>query len=88
MKELKKEREVLVGATFYADNVDPNAEGLPDLLRDKFEQEVDRNKIFFSICIPGDNNKINLKDVAKENNDLKHQVKFWQDLYLKAINPR
>lgn len=88
MKELKKEREVLVGATFYADNVDPNAEGLPDLLRDKFEQEVDRNKIFFSICIPGDNNKINLEDVAKENNDLKHQVKFWQDLYLKAINPK
>jgi hypothetical protein len=88
MKELRKEREVLVGATFYADNVDPNAEGLPDLLRDKFEQEVDRNKIFFSICIPGDNNKINLEDVAKENNDLKHQVKFWQDLYLKAIDPR
>jgi hypothetical protein len=85
MKELKKEREVLVGATFYADNVDPNAEGLPDLLRDKFEQEVDRNKIFFSICIPGDNNKINLEEVVKTNNDLKHQVKFWQELYLKAI---
>ena len=88
MKELKKEREVLVGATFYADNVDPNAEGLPDLLRDKFEQEVDRNKIFFSICIPGDNNKINLEEVVKANNDLKHQVKFWQELYLKAINPK
>ena len=85
MKELKKEREVLVGATFYADNVDPNAEGLPDLLRNKFEQEVDRNKIFFSICIPGDNNKINLEEVVKDNNDLKHQVKFWQELYLKAI---
>ena len=87
MKELKKEREVLVGATFYADNVDPNAEGLPDLLRNKFEQEVDRNNIFFSICIPGDNNKINLEDVIKQNNDLLHQVKFWQELYLKAIDP-
>ena len=54
MKELRKEREVLVGATFYVDKVDPSAENLPDLLRDKFEQEVDRNKIFFSICIPGD----------------------------------
>ena len=31
MKDLKKEREVLVGATFYVDGVDPNAEGLPDL---------------------------------------------------------
>jgi len=85
MKEIKKEREVLVRATFYVDKIDPNAEGLPDLLRDKFEQEVDRNKIFFSICIPGDNNKINLEEVVKDNNDLKHQVKFWQELYLKAI---
>ena len=85
MKELKKEREVLVGATFYVDKIDPNAEGLPDLLRNKFEQEVDRNKIFFSICIPGDNNKINLEEVVKDNNDLKHQVKFWQELYLKVI---
>ena len=88
MKELKKEREVLVGATFYVDKIDPNAEGLPDLLRNKFEQEVNRNNIFFSICIPGDNNKINLEEVVKNNNDLKHQVKFWQELYLKAINPK
>ena len=74
----------MVGATFYADNVDPNAEGLPDLLRNNFEQEVDRNNIFFSICIPGDNNKINLEDVVQNNTDLKHQVNFWQELYLKA----
>tara|TARA_R110002072_G_scaffold299490_1_gene475165 strand:- start:194 stop:478 length:285 start_codon:yes stop_codon:yes gene_type:complete len=86
MKDLKKEREVLVGATFYVDNVDPNAEGLPDLLRDKFEQEVDKNKIFFSICIPGENNQINLEKLAEENNDLRYQVKFWQELYLKAIS--
>ena len=86
MKELKKEREVLVGATFYVDNVDPNAEGLPDLLRDKFQQEVDKNKIFFSICIPGENNQINLEKLAEENNDLRYQVKFWQELYLKAIS--
>ena len=88
MKELRKEREVLVGATFYVDNVDPNAEGLPDLLRDKFQQEVDKNKIFFSICIPGEKNQINLEKLAEENNDLRHQVKFWQDLYLKAIDPK
>jgi hypothetical protein len=86
MKDLKKEREVLVGATFYVDNVDPNAQGLPDLLRDKFEQEVDKNKIFFSICIPGENNQINLEKLAEENNDLRYQVKFWQELYLKAIS--
>lgn len=86
MKDLRKEREVLVGATFYVDNVDPNAEGLPDLLRDKFEQEVDKNKIFFSICIPGENNQINLEKLAEENNDLRYQVKFWQELYLKAIS--
>tara|TARA_R110002049_G_scaffold295175_1_gene482371 strand:- start:411 stop:695 length:285 start_codon:yes stop_codon:yes gene_type:complete len=86
MKELRKEREVLVGATFYVDNVDPNAQGLPDLLRDKFEQEVDKNKIFFSICIPGDNNQIDLEKLAEENNDLRYQVKFWQELYLKAIS--
>ena len=86
MKDLRKEREVLVGATFYVDNVDPNAEGLPDLLRDKFQQEVDKNKIFFSICIPGDNNQINLEKLAEENNDLRYQVKFWQELYLKAIS--
>ena len=86
MKELRKEREVLVGATFYVDNVDPNAEGLPDLLRDKFQQEVDKNKIFFSICIPGENNQINLEKLAEENNDLRYQVKFWQELYLKAIS--
>jgi len=86
MKDLKKEREVLVGATFYVDNVDPNAEGLPDLLRDKFEQKVDKKKIFFSICIPGDNNQINLEKLAEENNDLRYQVKFWQELYLKAIS--
>ena len=88
MKELKKEREVLVGATFYVDKVDPNAESLPDLLRDKFEQEVDRNNIFFSLCIPGDNNKIDIKEMVKQNNDLLHQVKFWQELYLKAIDPK
>ena len=44
------------------------------------------NKIFFSICIPGDNNKINLEELVTKNNDLKHQVTFWQELYLKAIN--
>lgn len=85
MKELRKERGVLVGATFYVDKVDPNAENLPDLLRDKFEQEVDKNKIFFSICIPGDNSKVDLKKIVEENNDLRYQIKFWQDLYLKAI---
>ena len=87
MTELKKEREVLVQALFYVDAVDPNAANIPDLLRDKFETEVDRNKIFFSICIPGDNNKIDLENVVEENNDLLHKVKFWQELYLKAINP-
>lgn len=87
MTELKKEREVLVQALFYVDAVDPNAANIPDLLRDKFETEVDRNKIFFSICIPGDNNKIDLKNVVEQNNDLLHKVKFWQELYLKAINP-
>ena len=66
----------------------PNAEGLPDLLRDKFEQEVDRNKIFFSICIPGDNNQIDLEKLAEENNDLRYKVNLWQELYLKAINPK
>ena len=30
----------------------------------------------------------NLEEVVKDNNDLKHQVKFWQELYLKAINPK
>ena len=87
MTELKKEREVLVQALFYVDAVDPNAANIPDLLRDKFETEVDRNKIFFSICIPGDNNKIDLENVVEQNNDLLHKVKFWQELYLKAINP-
>jgi hypothetical protein len=87
MTELKKEREVLVQALFYVDAVDPNAANIPDLLRDKFETEVDRNKIFFSICIPGDNNKIDLENVVEQNNDLLHKVKFWQELYLKAIDP-
>ena len=88
MTELKKEREVLVQAKFYVDGVDPNAANLPDLLRDKFETEVNRNNIFFSICIPGDNSKINLEDIVKQNNDLLHKVKFWQELYLKAIDPK
>ena len=87
MTELKKEREVLVQALFYVDAVDPNAANIPDLLRDKFETEVDRNKIFFSIFIPGDNNKIDLENVVEQNNDLLHKVKFWQELYLKAIDP-
>lgn len=87
MTELKKEREVLVQALFYVDAVDPNAANIPDLLRDKFETEVDRNKIFFSICIPGDNNKIDLENVVEQNNDLLHKVKFWQELYLKTIDP-
>ena len=87
MKELKQEREVLVQALFYVDAVDPNAANIPELLRDKFETEVDRNKIFFSICIPGDNNKIDLENVVEQNNDLLHKVKFWQELYLKAIDP-
>ena len=87
MKELKQEREVLVQAKFYADGVDPNAANLPDLLRDKFETEVDKNNIFFSICIPGDNRKIDIEEIIKQNNDLLHKVKFWQELYLKAINP-
>ena len=85
MSELKKEKEVLVQATFYVDEVDPGAANLPDLLREKFETEVDRNKIFFSICIPGDNNEIDLEKLIEENNDLLHKVKFWQELYLKAI---
>ena len=55
---------------------------------EKFEKDVDMNKIFFSICIPGDNNKINLEELVTKNNDLKHQVTFWQELYLKAINPK
>lgn len=88
MKELKKEREVLVQAKFYVDKVDPNAPNIPDLLRDKFEAEVDRNNIFFSICIPGDNRKIDIEEIIKQNNDLLHQVKFWQELYLKAIDPK
>ena len=67
--------------------MDPNAANIPDLLREKFETEVDRNKIFFSICIPGDNNEIDLEKLIEENNDLLHKVKFWQELYLKAINP-
>jgi hypothetical protein len=88
MKELKQEREVLVQAKFYLDKVNPNAANLPDLLRDKFETEVKRNNIFFSICIPGDNSKINLEDIVQQNNDLLHQVKFWQELYLKAIDQK
>ena len=31
MKDLKKEKEVLVQALFYMDGVDPNAADLPDL---------------------------------------------------------
>ena len=81
MKELKKEREVLVGATFYVDGVDPNAEGLPDLLRDKFEQEVDRNKIFFSICIPGDNNQIDLEKLITKNVEVDGGVEGVDDNY-------
>ena len=88
MKELKQEREVLVQAKFYLDKVDPNAANLPDLLRDKFETEVDRNNIFFSICIPGSSSNIKLKDIVQQNNDLLHKVKFWQELYLKAIDPK
>ena len=65
MKELKKEREVLVQAKFYVDKVDPNAPNIPDLLRDKFEAEVDRNNIFFSICIPGDNRKIDIEEIME-----------------------
>ena len=87
MKDLKQEREVLVQAKFYADGVDPNAANLPDLLRDKFETEVNKNNIFFSICIPGDNRKIDIEEITKQNNDLLHKVKFWQELYLKAIDP-
>jgi len=87
MKELKQKREVLVQAKFYADGVDPNAANLPDLLRDKFETEVNKNNIFFSICIPGDNRKIDIEEIIKQNNDLLHKVKFWQELYLKAIDP-
>ena len=86
MKYLKQEREVLVQAKFYADGVDPNAANLPDLLRDKFETEVDRNNIFFSICIPGDNRKIDIEEIIKQNNDLLHKAQFWQELYLKAID--
>jgi hypothetical protein len=88
MSNLKQEREVLVQARFYLDKVDPNAANLPDLLRDKFETEVDRNNIFFSICIPGSSSDIKLKDIVQQNNDLSHQVKFWQELYLKAIDPK
>ena len=88
MSELKKEKEVLVQATFYVNEVDPGAADLPDLLRDKFETEVDRNNIFFSICIPGSSSNIKLKDIVQQNNDLSHQVKFWQELYLKAIDPK
>ena len=88
MKELKKEREVLVQAKFYVGEVDPNAHNVPDLLRDKFETEVDRNNIFFSICITGDNSKIDIEEIIKQNNDLLYKVKFWKDLYIKAINQK
>ena len=88
MKNLKKEKEVLVQALFYVDGVDPGAADLPDLLRNKFQTEVDNDKIFFSICIPGSSSNIKLKDIVQQNNDLSHQVKFWQELYLKAIDPK
>jgi len=29
-----------------------------------------------------------LEELVTKNNDLKHQVTFWQELYLKAINPK
>ncbi len=73
---MSKEKEVLVQALFYVDGVDPNAADLPDLLRNKFQTEVDNDKIFFSICIPGDNPKINIKDLAIQNNYLSQQIKF------------
>ena len=44
---MSKEKEVLVQALFYMDGVDPNAADLPDLLRDKFQTEVDKNTIPF-----------------------------------------
>ena len=85
---MSKEKEVLVQALFYVDGVDPGAADIPDLLRDKFQTEVDKNTIFFSMCIPGDKPEINIKDLAVQNNYLKHQVKFWQNLYLKALEQK
>jgi hypothetical protein len=83
---VSKEKEVLVQALFYVDGVDPGAADLPDLLRNKFQTEIDNDKIFFSICIPGENPKINIKDLAIQNNYLSQQIKFWQIKFIPKSN--
>ena len=34
----------------------------------------------------GDDNQTDLQKVIEQNKDLLHQIKFWQELYLKSIS--
>ena len=34
----------------------------------------------------GDDNQKDLQKVIEQNKDLLHQIKFWQELYLKSIS--
>lgn len=75
----------IVKALFYVDPFDMNMADIPNLLKKELKKFIDDHSVVFYVGIKGDTDKESVKDIIEQNNYLKEQVKFWQELYLKAI---
>ena len=78
----------IVKALFYVDPIDMNMADIPNLLKKELKKFIDYHSVVFYVGIKGDTDKERVKDIVEQNNDLKEQVKFWQELYLKSILPK
>lgn len=78
----------IVKALFYVDPIDMNMADIPNLLTEELKKFIDDHPPVFYVGIKGDTDKESVKDIVEQNNHLKEQVKFWQELYLKSILPK
>ena len=76
----------MVKALFFVEAMDINAADIPNLLKENLKEFVDQNKVIFSVCIPGEDDKINIPEIVEQNNYLTQQAIFWQDMYTETIN--
>jgi hypothetical protein len=84
-KYVMSEDKYIVKALFYVDPIDINMADLPSLLKEELKQFVDNHPVSFYVGIKGEKDSESVQDIVEQNNHLKEQVKFWQELYLKAI---
>ena len=75
----------IVKALFYVDPIDMNMGDIPNLLKEELRTFIDNHPVSFYVGIKGERDNESVQDIIEQNNYLKEQVKFWQELYLKAI---